>query len=80
MTGQRPLPQREGLRHERPSTAERPTERERQLYAAVTTRASNVAEQLMLLRVEAARTGASERDLRAVRERLLAGHVRECRG
>ena len=80
MTGQRPLPQRQRLRHEAPSPAERETERERKLFAAVTARASNVSEQLMLLRVEANRVGASERDVRAVRERLLEGHLRECRG
>lgn len=72
------LPQRPRLRHERPAPSERASQRERQLHAAVVSRASSVAEQLLILRVEAGRTGASERDVRAVRERLLEGHVREC--
>lgn len=56
------------------------TERQRRLLSSVTRRASHVSEQTMLLTVEAGRVGASEADLRAVREVLLAGHVKECRG
>jgi hypothetical protein len=78
MTGPKPLPRR--LLHERPSTAERSDQRQHALYAAVTARASNVSEQIMLLRVEAQRTGASEADIRRVQEKLLdqSGYVKEC--
>lgn len=69
---------RRRLRHEAPTPAERSDERERKLHAAVTSRASNVDDQLAILRTEATRVGASERDVRAVRERLLTHRVKEC--
>jgi len=55
------------------------TDRQRKLLASVKARASHVQDQLLILPVEAGRIGASEADVRAVRERLLDGHVRECR-
>jgi len=74
MTGPKPL--RQPLRHERqPQRAEAPppTDRQRKLHDSITARSSNVSEQLALLTVQANRVGASERDVRAVRERLLEG-------
>jgi hypothetical protein len=56
------------------------TERQRRLLASVTRRASHISEQTLILRVEADRVGASERDLGVVREHLIADHVRECDG
>lgn len=56
------------------------TDRQRQLLATVRIRASHITEQMLILPVEAGRTGASEADLRAVREVLLAGHIKECSG
>jgi len=53
------------------------TDRQRKLHASITVRSSNVPEQLALLIVQANRVGASEADVRAVRERLLADHVNE---
>ena len=47
------------------------SERQRQLLASVTRRASHVSEQTMLLTVEANRVGASERDVRAASRSLL---------
>ena len=55
------------------------TERQRALKTAVTSRSSDTAEQMMLIATLARTVGASERDVRTVREILLEGHVRECR-
>jgi hypothetical protein len=58
------------------------TARQRRLLASVVRRASHITEQTLILTVEASRLGASEADLRAVRDHLLAGYVleRECDG
>jgi hypothetical protein len=56
------------------------TDRQRKLHAATVAGASHIAEQLLMLTVQANRVGASERDVRVIRELLLAGHVRECKG
>lgn len=55
------------------------TARQRGLHAAVIKMASSVDEQLLIISVLAGRHACSEADVRVVRERLLAGHVRECR-
>jgi len=73
---------RRPLRHERPRPAAPAegelTQRQRQLYAAVAARSHDVQERLMLLLSYARTVGASSADMDAVRELLLAGHVREC--
>lgn len=56
------------------------TARQRELHTAVVTRASATDEQLLMLYPCANRVGASEADVRAVREVLLEGHLRECKG
>lgn len=55
------------------------TERQRALHGAVVSRSSATAEQMILITTLARTVGASERDVRTVRDVLLAGHIRECR-
>lgn len=56
------------------------THRQQQLYADVTARSSDVTEQLMLLLVRARAHAVSSADVEAVRGRITAAHIRECRG
>lgn len=53
------------------------SDRQRKLYRAVTAAASHINEQLLMLRVHAYRLGATEADVRAVRQLLAASHSRE---
>lgn len=52
----------------------------RQLYDALVAASDNVMVQLGLIYVLADRIGASQRDCNVVRERIVGGPVRECRG
>lgn len=61
-------------------SAEALTERQRKLLASVALRASTLDAQRLILPVEASRIGASETDVRTIREVLQSGAVKDCRG
>jgi hypothetical protein len=65
-------------RPQRATAAEKLSTQARALYADVVARCGHVGEQLLLLGSLARRHVASSADVEAVRERLLAGHTREC--
>lgn len=54
--------------------------RQRALYAALVAASDNVTVRLGLIYVVADRIGASQRDCDVVRERIVGGRVRDCRG
>lgn len=58
-------------------TAAKLTPRQQALHDSVVLRATSTDEQLLLLITQAGRVGASEKDVRVVREVLLLGHITE---